>query len=118
MGPFLRDGAPRRDGGARGLLRTRRALARSITDWAGAHGGLRPVAPPPTPTRPQFDALTYDLDTFLPVIDLGQERTWTADSGGSVLARFVSVYSVVHILGGWIVATVLLGWFIGLTRRQ
>jgi hypothetical protein len=31
----------------------------------------------------QFDPLTYSIDTFLPIIDLGQKKAWIPDVGSS-----------------------------------
>ena len=94
--------------------------------WAERAGAMIPRTAPITAAPPTFSAAIYDLDTFLPVIDLGQERAWTVDGGVRLPLPgdrylpgwLVSIYLVIHILSGWMVATVLLGWFVGLTRRQ
>jgi len=54
-----------------------------------------------TSTAPDFNAVIYALDVVLPILDLGQEKTYSAAGPGSVV-----VWTA--ILGGWLLASTVI----------
>ena len=66
---------------------------------------------------PEFNALVYSLDVFVPTVDLGQEDYWLPTSakstdGSEVVTEPVSVrllrcYMWTHIISGWILTPLL-----------
>ena len=79
------------------------------------------------PAAPRFDALIYDVERFLPLVDLGQKATWAVDAdrtvhliglgGRWVPGWVIAWYAAAHALGGWIIVTVLLAWFVVIRRE-
>lgn len=64
---------------------------------------------------PHFVPLTYAIDLFLPVIDLGQERFWVPHAGHEVgLWLWVLKWGV--IVSGWYLTTLFISSFTGLLR--
>ena len=88
--------------------RPARALAWLAAGIAGTTSYF--AANPPTPSggarTPAFSAFAYSTDIFLPVLDLGQQRTFTAHGPGQWVAW-------VAIVAGWILATTVIA---GITR--
>jgi hypothetical protein len=71
--------------------------------WARQVDVLNPVRPPGSAV--EIWAPVYSLDTLLPIIDLGQEKSWRLASDRSIRGALVQTYSVIHILSGWLLAT-------------
>jgi hypothetical protein len=63
-------------------------------------------------------APVYSLETLLPIVDLGQEERWRLVSDRSVASAVVQAYVVVHILTGWLLATLGIAAVSGLLRRD
>lgn len=67
---------------------------------------------------PEIWAPVYSLDTLLPIVDLGQEKRWRLVSDGYICGALVQAYLVVHILTGWLLATLGIAAVSGLLRRD
>lgn len=65
----------------------------------------------PDAYEPTFQAFTYSLDSFLPVVNLHQEE-YRLPSG------FPSLYLTVHIVAGWGLTTLLAFGLTGLAKRD
>jgi hypothetical protein len=59
-----------------------------------------------------FDRAAYSLDLFLPVVDLGVCGDWRPTT------RWGRLYSVVHILAGWMLVPLLVASSSGLVRKR
>ncbi|QUY42132.1 hypothetical protein [Acaryochloris marina] len=77
---------------------------------------------------PVFNPLIYSLDTFVPIIDLHQQKYWLPNSNkeaelppNSFMRRLpgslVRWYLWIHITVGWIVTSLWVAGFTGLVRR-
>jgi hypothetical protein len=78
---------------------------------------------------PKFQPFIYSLDTFLPVVDLGQKSYWTPNANSGFQAKFslidfkftwgsaLRVYLWLHILLGWFFTTLWVAGFTGLVRK-
>jgi len=66
---------------------------------------------------PQFDAFTYSLDSFLPVVDLHQESHYLPVGGKPGRIWFES-YLRIHILFGWLMTTLTVATLGGLGKRD
>jgi hypothetical protein len=70
-----------------------------------------------------FHPVVYSLDTFLPIIDLGQESRWTPRETvelpriGTLSGLPVQVYLWLHTILGWGVSTVVVAAYTGLVRK-
>jgi hypothetical protein len=67
---------------------------------------------------PQFSAVVYSLDTFLPVINLGQKDHWAPNANLGKDARWLRRYLWAHIISGWILTTLFLAGVAGVTSRH
>ena len=74
---------------------------------------------------PAFFGPVYALDTFLPIIDLGQEGAFHVDTrerwdlGFTIWPGWVvQGYLWFHILAGWVVSTLFVVSFTGLVRKK
>jgi len=66
---------------------------------------------------PNFYAVVYSLDTFVPIIDFGQARNWTPNPDQNAFwGKFLLVYLWIHILMGWVLSTLLVIGFSGIVR--
>jgi hypothetical protein len=81
---------------------------------AKAEGLLVPERPPEVTT---FSAIAYSIDTFLPIIDLRQEKYWIA-SGVGLRGTLVQVYSWVHAACGWALSTLAVAAFSGILKKR
>jgi cytoskeletal protein CcmA (bactofilin family) len=64
-----------------------------------------------------FDPALYSLDTFVPLLDLGQRSTWhpdTGEDGGTAVALLLSACTVV----GWLLTSLFLLSFARLQRQE
>ena len=59
-----------------------------------------------------FYPLVYSVDSFLPLVDLGQENNWRPNDLGP------SIYLWIHILLGWLISTLAIASFTGILRRR
>jgi hypothetical protein len=66
---------------------------------------------------PQFDAFTYSLDTFLPVVDLHQESSYLP-VGNKPGRLWYESYLRVHILLGWLMTTLTVATLGGLGKKD
>ena len=78
---------------------------------------------------PKFQPFIYSLDTFLPVVDLGQKGYWTPNANSGFEAKFplidskftwgsaLRAYLWVHILLGWFFTTLWVAGLTGLVRK-
>jgi hypothetical protein len=82
--------------------------------WCGRRGRIMI----PTPERPDdpLSPLVYSLDTFLPIIDLHQEKNWWPDAGRR-WGWALRVWLWFEICAGWILSTLFLAGVTGLIRR-
>jgi hypothetical protein len=74
---------------------------------------------------PEFNALMYSLDVFLPIVDLHQESYWSPsppiEKGKKTytLNYFILIFWMrFQILTGWILTTMLVGGLTGLIRNK
>ncbi|MEM1183514.1 MAG: hypothetical protein AAGI53_00785 [Planctomycetota bacterium] len=69
---------------------------------------------------PQFNAVVYSLDTFLPLVSFGQESAWTLRNGERWSGRWWAkqVYLPFHIGSGWVIATLFVASFTRLMRPE
>lgn len=63
----------------------------------------------PIAGAPDFNAMLYTADTLLPFIDFGYSK-WVPHAGGQVI-------SVLLVVAGWVLATMLIAAFTGVLRR-
>lgn len=61
---------------------------------------------------PQFTPLTYAIDTLIPFVDLHQESYWLPTHLG------YKIYLWVHIIFGWVLATIAVAGFTGLIKKD
>ncbi|MFG3254743.1 membrane-associated oxidoreductase [Streptomyces sp. NPDC048172] len=73
--------------------------------------GLRPPRPLKSGEAPGFHALAYTLDLLLPIIDLGQEKSYTPDGAYQWL-------SYALVLAGWVLATTFAAGVTRVLSRQ
>jgi hypothetical protein len=78
---------------------------------------------------PKFNAVMYSLDMFIPLVDLRQASYWlpctndqesgreTDSSEDSLDVRMLRGYMWMHILGGWLLTTLLVVGLSGLVKR-
>lgn len=77
---------------------------------------------------PTFNPLIYSLDTFVPIIDLHQQKYWLPNANNEtelppnyfmtrVSGRYLRWYLWLHIAVGWIVTSLWVAGFTGLVRR-
>lgn len=59
-----------------------------------------------------FDRAAYSVDLFLPVVDLGICNHWTPAN------RLGQVYSILHVIAGWLLVPLLLASSSGLVRKR
>ena len=80
-----------------------------------------------TGTPPQFNALVYSVDAFVPLVDLHQARYWVPDAEkGSVLldwpwitirwGNLLRLWLWLQIIAGWVLSTLLVVGVSGLVR--
>jgi hypothetical protein len=81
---------------------------------------------------PKFQPLLYSMDTFLPIVNLGQKDYWAPNVNSGVAQIPVSrslilkftwgsalrAYLIVHIIFGWIFTTLWVAGLTGLVRKQ
>lgn len=65
----------------------------------------------PTPAAPTFQPLAYTLDVLLPIVDLGQDKTWTPHS-------WALYWSWALIAIGWILTTAVVAGLTGIFKRD
>ena len=65
-----------------------------------------------------FNSFVYSLETFLPLVDLGQAKHWRPDSEASTYGRMLRVYLWFHILFGWFFTSMLVVAITGLVRSS
>lgn len=61
---------------------------------------------------PQFTPLTYAFDTLIPFVDLHQESYWMPTHLG------YQIYLWLHIIVGWVLATIAVAGFTGLIKKD
>ncbi|MDV7339833.1 hypothetical protein RYZ26_09530 [Terasakiella sp. A23] len=71
------------------------------------------------PTYPTFIPLIYSVDSFLPFVELDQEKYWMPDgkntSGWGLATR---IYRWFHIAMGWFLSTLLVAGLAGLVKKD
>jgi hypothetical protein len=92
-----------------------------IFDSATASGAMRTAKPK---EAPPLQPLVYSLDTFIPVIDFGQQGQWNPDAkknvtiaGTKIDGSWIQRYLWLHIALGWIATTLAVAAFTGLVRH-
>jgi hypothetical protein len=77
-----------------------------------------------TEAPPPFNGFVYSLDSFLPIVDFGQETSWTPREGATfelagrqMSAAWAQRYLWLHIALGWLVTTLAVAALSGLVRR-
>ena len=76
--------------------------------------------------RPAFIDLAYSIDTFLPIVDLHQEKHWeplgprdeTWWSSAWWWAFLPQLYLWIHVAAGWILTTIAVAGFTGIVRKE
>jgi len=90
-------------------------LALFLASWAVFDGWLMLEAPGIKPTKteglPGFDPSMYGLDVLLPIVDLGQEKSYAPQG----LTRWWFYFSIV---AGWVLTTAVVAALTGLLRRD
>jgi hypothetical protein len=83
---------------------------------------------------PKFQPFIYSMDTFLPIVDLGQKNYWAPNASSGFLAKFqfpwspsfafkltggdaLRIYLVLYIILGWTFTTLWVAGFTGLVRK-
>jgi hypothetical protein len=78
---------------------------------------------------PKFQPFIYSIDTFLPIVELGQKSYWAPNANSGFQAKFsliefkftwgsaLRVYLWLHILLGWFFTTLWVAGFTGLVRK-
>jgi len=81
---------------------------------------------------PKFQAFLYSMDTFLPILNLGQKDYWAPNANIGLVAEFplspsfvfkftwgsaLRSYLILHIILGWIFTTLWVAGFTGLVRK-
>jgi hypothetical protein len=78
---------------------------------------------------PEFNALVYSLDLFVPLVDLRQAAYWLPGAKPDerpdesekfrmpIDVRLLRVYMWIHIIAGWILTTLLFAGLSGLVKR-
>jgi hypothetical protein len=69
------------------------------------------------PNYPQFQALAYSLDAFLPIVDLHQESFWLPDAG-KPFGALIRLYLWLHIVAGWFFSTLFVSGVTGLVKSH
>ena len=72
----------------------------------------------PPPEYPVFQSLVYATDTFLPIVDLHQERFWLPNRSAGRWGLALWVYLWLHIACGWVLSTVAVAGLTGLVRKD
>ena len=82
---------------------------------------------------PTFDPWVYSLDTFLPIVNLGQKDYWqpkatcSRDGGNTVIKQLLVVvtgcdflrwYRLGLIIAGWALTTLFVAGFTNLVRKE
>ena len=73
---------------------------------------------------PRFGAITYSLDTLLPIIPLGVDSHWhpvlavNQPFGRQLFAWIVWIYLRLHVMTGWAFATLAAAGFSGIVRQE
>jgi len=70
----------------------------------------------PRHCRP-FNAFVYSLETFLPLVDLGQAKHWAPDAEKSISGKRLRWYLWFHILLGWFFTLVFAAGVAGLVQK-
>jgi hypothetical protein len=104
--------------------------AGTLVDSVSPAGIATDLTPGSLPTRrgSSFCSLIYSVDTFVPLVDLGEDRHWTPDPNrgrplfqvGWFEMRYGEVlryYLVLQRLFGWVFTTLLIAALSGLIRR-
>lgn len=81
-------------------------LGSTVFARAGAHHLMQPG-----PNAPPFHAVAYAVDVLVPIIDLGQRKSWTPH--GSAL-----YWSWGFITAGWILTTAVVAGLTGIFKRD
>ena len=68
-------------------------------------------------TESTFYAITYSVDTFLPIIDLGWQQQWRPDGRGP-FGWILLVWYWLEIGLGWLVSTIAVLGLTGLVRQD
>ncbi|MDB4951713.1 MAG: rane-associated oxidoreductase [Gemmatimonadetes bacterium] len=113
------------NGPERGLVTPAQELAYVVKDSAWRTSSSLKLHPR-IDGYPDFNALVYSIDTFLPVIDLQQEGYWQpvdgeCHAGGWTWWPCVSplrVYLWFHTVAGWMMTTLLVVSLTSLVRRE
>ncbi len=66
---------------------------------------------------PCLQPFVYSVDTFLPIVDLHQEKYWRPDEN-TIDGRLHRVYLWLHIMFGWLLSTVLVAGLTGLVKKD
>lgn len=97
----------------------------STPDATPVYGEVCPVAGDASPFYVgEFNGALYALDTFVPVLELGQESDWkpatqsVCADGGHVLLSFAPFMRVLVIAFGWLATSLLLSALTGIIRRE
>jgi hypothetical protein len=77
---------------------------------------VTPLTLTTTTSSQRFNAFFYSLDLFLPIIDLGLEKSWQPDTNcdGGIALRY---YYWFHIIMGWALTTLAVAGYSGLVRK-
>ena len=71
------------------------------------------------PTYPSFVPFIYSIDSFLPFVELDQEKYWMPDgknkSGWGLMTR---IYRWFHIAMGWFLSSLLVAGLAGLVKKD
>jgi hypothetical protein len=79
--------------------------------WTGSAKDWLPREYPP------FNPWLYSLDVFLPIVDFHEKGYWEPREN-SAYGAFIKVYSILHIIAGWVLTTLAVAGFSGLVKKD
>jgi hypothetical protein len=79
--------------------------------WTGSAKDWLPREYPP------FNPWLYSLDVFLPIVDFHEKGYWEPREN-SANGAFIKVYSILHIIAGWVLTTLAVAGFSGLVKKD
>jgi hypothetical protein len=84
--------------------------------WGHKIGAITPTDNDELSHCQPFNCFVYSLETFLPLVELGQAKHWRPDSQDSISGRRLRVYLWGHIMLGWFFTSMLVVAITGLVR--
>ena len=82
-----------------------------IFGQAADAGNMIPIDASTPP--PSFNAMTYAIDEFIPLVNLNIESYWRPEDGS-----FASVWATIATIAGWLLTTIAVAGFTGALRKE